>query len=85
MSQTLTRSQPGSAGPIRKAPLGQLLIEMGRTDEAGEKIRHAIEMSPDEPAAQRVQRGDGAVELALVDRIRWRRAVGCGGLHLQPS
>ena len=31
--------------------LGQLFIEMGRIEEAGEKIRHAIEMSPDEPVA----------------------------------
>jgi predicted Zn-dependent protease len=31
--------------------LGELLIEMGRVDEAGEKIRRAIEMVPDEPAA----------------------------------
>src|SRR5207249_4348421 len=31
--------------------LGELLAEMGRLEEAGEKIRRAIELTPDDPAA----------------------------------
>src|SRR6185436_14540580 len=43
------REDPGSTSTL--LDLAELLIEMGRLDEAGEKIRRSIEMSPDEPAA----------------------------------
>jgi tetratricopeptide (TPR) repeat protein len=68
--------------------LGQLLIEMGRNDEAGEKIRHAIEMSPDEPAAHYaygkwlMDRGC-ADEAALVLHKALRLDPTFPGAHLQ--
>jgi tetratricopeptide (TPR) repeat protein len=43
------RQDPGDIDTLLE--LGRLLIEMGRLDEAGEKIRRAIEMAPEEPAA----------------------------------
>jgi tetratricopeptide (TPR) repeat protein len=43
------RQDPGSVATL--LDLSDLLIEMRRWDEAGEKIRRAIEMSPDDPAA----------------------------------
>jgi tetratricopeptide (TPR) repeat protein len=46
--------------------LGELLVEMGRVDEAGEKVRHAIEMSPDEPAAHYAY-GKWLMDRGLVD------------------
>src|SRR4051812_1320199 len=44
------RQDPGCTDTL--LDLAELLNEMGRTDEAGEKIRRAIEMAPDEPAAR---------------------------------
>jgi tetratricopeptide (TPR) repeat protein len=43
------RQDPGSTSIL--LDLSELLVEMQRWDEAGEKIGRAIEMSPDDPAA----------------------------------
>ncbi|CAN5429405.1 hypothetical protein BH09PLA1_BH09PLA1_07250 [soil metagenome] len=43
------RQDPGNVESL--LDLSELLIEMKRLDEAGEKIRHAIELAPEEPAS----------------------------------
>ncbi len=45
---TALRRDPGDAGLL--LDLGQLLIEMDRHAEAGEKFRRAVELAPDAPA-----------------------------------
>ncbi len=42
------RQDPGNTETL--LDLGDLLMEMGRTEEAGEKFRRAIELAPEEPA-----------------------------------
>jgi len=42
------RQDPGNTHTL--LDLGDLLMEMGRTDEAGEKFRRAIELAPEDPA-----------------------------------
>ncbi len=42
------RQDPGNTDIL--LDLGDLLMEMGRTEEAGEKFRRAIELAPEEPA-----------------------------------
>src|SRR6185312_10743980 len=42
------RQDPGNTSTL--LDLGELLAEMGRDDEAGEKFRRAIELAPEEPA-----------------------------------
>jgi tetratricopeptide (TPR) repeat protein len=42
------RRDPGNTGTL--LDLGELLAEMGRDAEAGEKFRRAIELAPEEPA-----------------------------------
>jgi len=42
------RKDPGNTDTL--LDLGELLIEMGRIDEAGEKFHRAIELAPDRPA-----------------------------------
>ena len=42
------RQDPGNTDTL--LDLGELLMEMGRTDEAGEKFRRAIELAPEHPA-----------------------------------
>jgi tetratricopeptide (TPR) repeat protein len=42
------RQDPGDTDTL--LDLGELLMEMGRTEEAGEKFRRAIELAPEEPA-----------------------------------
>jgi tetratricopeptide (TPR) repeat protein len=41
------RQDPGNTDTL--LDLGDLLLEMGRSDEAGEKYRQAIELAPEEP------------------------------------
>jgi len=43
------RQDPGNIGTL--LDLSELLVDMHRWDEAGEKIRRAIELAPDDPAA----------------------------------
>lgn len=43
------RQEPGDTAAL--LDLAQLLEEMGRSDEAGEKIRRAVELSPEDPAS----------------------------------
>ena len=43
------RQDPGNTGTL--LDLSDLLIEMDRWEEAGEKIRRAIELAPEDPAA----------------------------------
>ena len=73
------RQDPGSTDTL--LDLGELLVEMGRSDEAGEKIRRAIEMSPDEPAAHYAYGtwllGRGHEEQAVVEL--------CKTLRLDPT
>jgi hypothetical protein len=42
------RQEPGNLDTL--LDLGELLMEMGRSDEAGEKFRRAIELAPEQPA-----------------------------------
>jgi Flp pilus assembly protein TadD len=53
------------------------LVEMGRIDEAGEKIRRAIEMAPDEPAARYAYGkwllGRGSEEQAVAELLKTLR------------
>ena len=42
------RQDPGNTETL--LDLGDLLMEMGRTEEAGEKFRRAIELAPEDPA-----------------------------------
>lgn len=42
------RQDPGNTKAL--LDLGELLMEMGRFDDAGEKFRRAIELAPDDPA-----------------------------------
>ena len=67
------RQDPGSIDTL--LDLGELLVEMGRIDEAGEKIRRAIEMAPDEPAVHYaygkwlLNRGGAAAEEEAVNEL----------------
>jgi tetratricopeptide (TPR) repeat protein len=69
------RQDPGSIETI--LDLGELLVEMGRIDEAGEKARRAIEMAPDEPAAHYAYGkwllGRGCEEEAVVELLKTLR------------
>jgi tetratricopeptide (TPR) repeat protein len=69
------RQDPGCTDTL--LDLGELLVEMGRSDEAGEKIRRAIEMAPDEPAARyahgRWLLGRGCEEEGVVELLKTLR------------
>src|SRR5665213_4183672 len=80
------RQDPGNTATL--LDLGDLLLEMGRDEEAGEKFRRAIELSPEEPAGffchgkwlARHQRGDEAI--AAFSRVLHLDPT-CVGAHLQ--
>src|SRR5688572_21549097 len=68
------RQDPGSTSIL--LDLSELLVEMRRWEEAGEKIARAIEMAPDDPAAhycrgrwlarrERVEEAEGSLRRAL--------------------
>ena len=74
------RQDPGNTETL--LDLGELLIEMGRGDEAGEKFRRAIELAPEEPAAPLRLRQVAAAAAAATRR---RSSRCCKTLQLDPT
>ena len=62
------RQDPGNTETL--LDLGDLLMEMGRNEEAGEKFRRAIELAPEEPGRLLLPRpmADAAVRSATMSR-----------------
>ncbi len=73
------RQDPGCVDAL--LDLAELLIEMQRLDEAGEKIRHAIELVPEEPNCHCAH----GRWLLLVDRPVEARSALLKALQLDPT